>query len=321
MADEKRARGGLFTVSVIGGGGEHKLQSVTNFGLGVDAISSVSESTRLDQFSLPAQYNMENITLKESPFAGCDNQPATNFLFKVLVNGTEIGHMRSVSGIGATWDVMENRESTSLNVQKLFNKRTTPDITLNQVIELNDGNPFYTQMKKMGEYVGPGNGYSVVGGADCKYRGDWTFILMNRGMEEVARWTMYGAYPSHYQPISDLDASASEVGMRSLTLTSSPIYGVQNIEEKVTSWPNGGQIVSSEFLSWISGVFAVPTRKHLMLNLYHPDAIPGVGQPAKRWKLFNCWPSSVTYQDLDAGSPGLCTREIVLATDGFLPIG
>lgn len=321
MADEKRARRGLFTVSVIGGGGEHKLQGVSNFSVGLDAINPVSESTRIDEFSLPAQFNMENITLKESPFAGCDNQPAGNFYFKVLVNGTEIAHMRSVSGIGVDWAVMENRESTSLNVQKLFNKRTTGDIVLNQVMELSEDDPFYNQLKKMGEYVGPGKGYSVVGGADCKYRGDWTFILMNRSGGEVARWTMYGAYPSKYQPIDDLDATASEVGMRSLTLTSSPIYGTKNIEERVTSWPTGGQIVSSEFLQWVSGSFDLPSRKNLMLNLYHPDAIPGHGSPVKRWKLFNCWPSSVTYQDLDAGSPGLLTREIVIATDGFRPIG
>lgn len=320
MVDERRARSGLFTVSIIGGGGEHKLQGVSNFAYGPDLIDPVSESTRLDQFSLPAQLNVDNLTLKEAPFAGCEGQPASNFYFKVLVNGAEIAHMRSVSGLGVNWEVMENRESTILNVQKLFNKRTIPEITLNQVIELNEGDPFMEQMDKLGRFQGPGRGFSVVGGANCSYRGTWTFILMDRAGGEVVRWNAYGMFPSKFQPIGDLEATSNEVGMRTLTLRSSPAYGVQNIEEIVSSWPGSGQIVSPDFLQWASRAFKIPERKQLMLNLYHPDALPGTDVPQKRWKLFNCWPSSVTYQDLDAGSPALCTREIVLATDGVRPV-
>jgi len=317
---EQRARRGFFTVSVIGAGGEHKLQAVNGFEHGVELIDPVSESTRIDQFALPAQYNMGDLTFRESPFAGCGGQPAANFYFRVLLNGTEIAHTRSITGLGIHWDVMTNQESTSLNTQKLWNKRSVPEITLNQVIELSEGNPLYTEISKLGTFQGPGKAYSVVGGAVCAYRGDWTIVLMMRDGSEVARWTVYGCFPSRYTPINDLEATATDVGMRSLTLRSSPATGIQNIEETISSAPGGDQLYSQAWADWITQAFKVPQRKDLALNLYAPESLPGVGAPVKRWKLFNCWPSQINYQDLDASSPSLATREIVVAYDGYVEV-
>lgn len=97
---EKRARRGLFTVSVIGAGGEHKLQGITNLERTVEMIDNVSESTRNSKISLPAQLNTGPITFSEAPFAGCGDMPAGNFFFEVLHQGEVIAHTRSVSGLG-----------------------------------------------------------------------------------------------------------------------------------------------------------------------------------------------------------------------------
>jgi len=317
---EKRARRGLFTVSVIGAGGEHKLQGITNLERTVEMIDNVSESTRNSKISLPAQLNTGPITFSEAPFAGCGDMPAGNFFFEVLHQGEVIAHTRSVSGLGIEWPISESRESTSLNVQKLWDKYTVPEITIQQVIELTEGNPLLTAMEKMGKIQGPGEGYSVVGGASCAYRGDWIIRLMNRGSDEVAKWILHGAWPSRYQPINDFDADGGDVGLRSLTLRLAPTAASPAIEETVSSWANaaGSGLVSQAWLTWISAVFrAAPTRKNLSINHYHPDAIPGTDEPVKTYKLFNCWPSSISYQDLDAGSPALATREISMACDGW----
>jgi len=318
--NERRARKGLFTLSVVGKPGEHKLQSVSGFRQAIDLIEGASESTRIDKFDLPSQLNMEALTLREAPFAGCGDQPEGNFFFSLYLNGTEVAHVRSVSGLGVNWAVSENRESTVLNVQKLFTKRTTPEITIKQVIELSEGDALFDEIAKMGTYQGPGRAFSVVGGATCAYRGDWKISLKKRDGSEVASWTIYQAFPNSYTPFDDLDATSDDVALRTLTLRSSPAFGTINIEERVSSWPGGGQIVSPDFLLWVSSAFNLPTRQTLVLNLYHPDALPGAGEPVKRWKLFNCWPSTVTYQDLDAGSPALCTREVGIAYDGYIPV-
>lgn len=316
---EHRARRSIFTVSVVGAGGEHKLQSITGLEHNTELIDPVSESTRLDQYVLPAQFNIGNITFKEAPFAGCGDQPASNFLFEVNLNGQPIAHVRSITGIGAHWAIMENRESTSLNVQKLWDKRSIPEITLNQVIELSEGNPLYKEISKLGKYQGPGKGYSVVGGAQCSYRGDWTIILRNREGDEVVRWRLYSVFPSRYQPINDMDATAGDVGLRSLTLRSSPAAGIIPLEEIVSSYPTKG-LVSQAWLQWIASGFSLPSRKDLTINLYAPESLPGQGEPLKRWKVFNAWPSEINYQDLDAASPALATREIVMACDGYIEV-
>ena len=316
---EQRARRGIFTVSVVGSGGEHKLQAITGFEHNVELIDPVSESTRVDQYVLPAQFNIGNLTFREAPFAGCGDQPASNFYFEVLLNGQPIAHVRSVSGIGVHWAIVENRESTSLNVQKLWDKRSVPEVTLQQVIELSEGNPLYTEISKLGKYQGPGKGYSVVGGAQCSYRGDWTIILRQRDGGEVARWILYSVFPSRYVPFNDFDATAGDVGIRSLTLHSSPATGIIPIEEQVSSYPTKG-LVSQAWLEWIASAYRVPSRRDLVFNLYSPEVLPGVGSPLRRWKVFNAWPSEINYQDLDAASPGLATREIVMACDGYIEV-
>lgn len=319
---EQRARKGLFTVSVVGAsGGEHKLQGISGLERTVETIDGVSESTRLGKIDLPAQLNTGPITFSEAPFAGCGDMPAANFYFEVEVDGEPIAHVRSVSGLGVNWDIVENRESTSLNVQKLWDKFTIPEITINQVIELSSGNPLYKAMKKMGEIQGPGEGFSVVGGATCDYRGNWVVRLKNRGGDIVAQWTVVSAWPSRYVPMDDWSADGGDVGMRSITLRSAPVVGSPGIIEEVSSWATaaGSGLVSDTFLEWASSIFnSAPTRKNLVINHYHPDAIPGSAEPLKTIKLFNCWPSSLNYGDLDAGSPALATREVVMACDGFI---
>lgn len=318
---EQRARKGLFTVSVIGSGGEHKLQGASGFERNVETIDGVSESTRLGKIDLPAQLNTGDLTFREAPLAGCGDLPAGNFYFEIEVDSEPIAHARSISGLGVNWDVVENRESTSLNVQKLWDKYTIPEITINQVIELSEGNPLLTIMQKMGKIQGPGNAFSVVGGATCSYRGNWVIRLKNRSGGIIATWTLYAAWPSRYVPMDDYDADGGDVGLRSLTLRLAPAAGSIAIDERVSSWATSGGsgLVSQAWLDWCSSIFRrAPTRKHLTVSHYHPDAIPGVGAPVKTYKIFNAWPSSITYSDLDAGSPALATRDIVVACDGWI---
>lgn len=318
---EQRARKGLFTVSVVGHGQEHKLQSISGLERVIETIDGVSESTRLGKIDLPAQLNTGNITFSEAPFAGCGDTPAANFYFEVEVNGTVVAHVRSVSGLGINWDILENRESDKLNVQKLWDKYTIPEITISQVIELSGDNPLYTEVQKLGKIQGPGEGFSTVGGATCSFRGNWVIRLKNRGGEVIAQWKIYQAWPSRYVPMNDWTAEGGEVGLRSLTLRSAPVVGEPAIEESVSAWATaaGSGLVSQPWLTWVSDIFKnAPTRKNLVISHYHPDAIPGAAEPLKRFKLFNCWPSSVTYGDLDASSPALATREVVMACDGFI---
>lgn len=318
---EQRARKGLFTVSVIGEGGEHKLQGISGVERTIETIDGVSESTRLGKIDLPSHLNTGNITFNEAPFAGCGDTPAGNFYFEVELDGEIIGHVRSVSGLGVNWDIVENRESTNLNVQKLWDKFSIPEITFNQVVELSEGNPLYTAINKMGEIQGPGDGFSVVGGATCSFRGNWTIRLKNRGGEIIAQWNIVQAWPSRYEPMNDWTAEGGDVGLRSLTIRSAPVVGSPGIIETVSSWATaaGSGLVSQPFYDWCSSIFKqAPTRKNLVINHYHPDALPGADEPLKTWKLFNCWPSSLSYGDLDAGSPALATREIVMACDGFI---
>jgi len=318
---EQRARKGLFTVAVIGQGKEHKLQGISGLERVIESIDGKSGSTQLSKFDLPAQLNTSNVTFTEAPFAGCGDMPTGNFYFEVELDGEVIAHVRSVSGLGVNWEVMESRESTSLNVQKLWDKYSVPEITIQQVIELSEGNPLYTAIQKLGKVQGPGNGFSVVGGAVCAYRGNWVIRLKKRDDSIVAQWKLYSAWPSRYVPMNDWAAEGGDVGLRSLTLKMAPAAGQPAIEETVSSWSTaaGGGLVSSDWLSWCSSILSqAPTRKNLSINHYHPDAMPGQDQPLKVYKLFNCWPSSLTYSDFDAGSPDLATREVVMACDGFI---
>jgi len=319
---EQRARRGLFTVSIIGTDGEHKLQGITGLERTIETIDGKSESTRLGKFDLPAQLNTGAITFTEAPFAGCGDMPAGNFYFEVELDSTPVAHVRSVSGLGIDWAIMENRESTLLNVQKLWDKYTVPEITIQQVIELSEGDQLFDAIEKLGRIQGPGNAFSVVDGATCAYRGNWTIRLKNRGGDVIAQWTIYGAWPSRYVPINDYDADGGDVGLRSLTLRTAPVAAQPPIMESVSSWATaaGSGLVSPTWLTWCSSIFTqAPTRKNLTINHYHPDALPGVSEPLKRFTLFNCWPSQLTYSDLDAGSPDLATREVVMACDAFIP--
>ncbi len=321
MQDERRARRGLFTVSIVGGGSEHRLQSVSGLERTVESIDSVSGSTQFWKQSLPGHINTGDITMSEAPFGGCAGGPNPNFYFQVELDGTPIAHMRSVSGLSMSWESSENRESTNLGVQKLFDKGTPGDITLAQVIELSEANPLMAAIEKLGIVQGPGVGFSVVGGAECAYAGNWVIRLLKRDGEPVAQWTLHGWYPSRLEPINGLDAQGGDVGLRSMTLKPQASVKAMPIEEKISFWYNEQGLTDQAFLDWASGVFsAAPVRKHLVVSLYHPDTLPGVGKPDLRWKLFNCWPKSVTYSDLDAGSAALATREIVFACDGFVEI-
>ena len=317
---EQRARKGLFTVAIIGEGGEHKLQGITGLERTIETIDGVSESTRNGKIDLPAQLNTGNITFSEAPFAGCGDTPAGNFYFEVELDGEVLAHIRSFSGLGVNWDIVESRESSVLNVQKLWDKFSLPEITVQQVIELGEGNPLYTAIQKLGKIQGPGNGFSVVGGATCSFRGNWVIRLKNRAGDIMAQWTIVQAWPSRYEPMNDWSADGGDIGLRSITLRSAPVVGSPGIIENVSSWATaaGSGLVSQPWLNWCSSIFKqAPTRKNLVINHYHPDALPGSDEPVKTFKLFNCWPSSVSYGDLDAGSPALATREIVMACDGF----
>jgi phage tail-like protein len=321
MTDERRARRGLFTVSVVGGGNEHRLQGVSGLERTADPIESVSGSTQIWVNSLPGHINTGDITLSEAPFAGCAGGPAANFYFQLELNGVPIAHVRSVSGLSMAWGMTENHESTNLGTQKLWDKGTPGDITLGQVIELSEGDSLLAEMEKLGAVQGPGVGFSVVGGAMCQYASNWVIRLLKRDGTAVASWTLYGWYPSRYEPINGLEAQGGDVGLRTLVLKSQASIKAMPIEETVASWYNEQGLTDPAFLAWASSIFTVaPSRKHLVVSLYHTDQMPGVGTPDLRWKLFNCWPKELRYSDFDAGSPALATREIVLACDGFVQV-
>lgn len=319
MQDERRARRGLFTVSVVGGGSEHRLQSVSGLERTVEQIDSVSGSTQQWIQSLPAHINTGDITMSEAPFGGCAGGPNPNFYFQVELDGVPIAHMRSVSGLSMSWESSENRESTNLGVQKLWGKGTPGEITFTQVIELSEENPLLAAIERLGVVQGPGLGFSLVGDSQCAYAANWTIRLLKRDGGQVASWTLHGWYPSRLEPINGLEATGTDVGLRTLTLKPQASIKAQPIEEHVSLWYNEMGLTDQSFLDWVSSVFAMaPTRKHLVVSLYHTDQLPGSGAPDLRWKLFNCWPKTVTYSDLDAGSAALATREIVLACDGFV---
>ena len=321
MTDERRARRGLFTVSVVGGGSEHRLQGVSGLERTADPIDSVSSSTSIWVNSLPAHINHGDITFTEAPFGGCAGGPNPNFYFQLELNGKPIAHVRSISGLSMAWDVTENHESTNLGTQKLWGKGTPGEITLNQVIELSEADPLLAEMEKLGAVQGPGVGFSVVGGAVCAYASNWMIRLLKRDGTPVATWALYGWYPSRYQPINDLEAQGTDVGLRTLVLKSQAGVKATPIEETVGLWYNEEGLTDPAFLAWASSIFAVaPTRKQLVVSLYHTDQLPGVGAPDLRWKLFNCFPKEVRYSDLDAGSPALATREIVVACDGIIQV-
>jgi phage tail-like protein len=316
---EQRARTSLFTISIAGDAAEHAVLGLSGLRRLTDVIE-FTDSGRVDFISLAGHLNVENITVRDAPIAGCLGEVAGNFLFEVRIGGKTVAHTRRVSGLGVRWEVIENRESWNLGTQKLWDKRRYEEVTHDVVVDWQEKWQLYEYVKKLGEWRGPGKAFSVVEGFDCDYAQDVIIAALANDGSEIARWTLYRAWPSSWRPISDLAADSREVGISSVTWVVANLPGSPGIREEILRPRSPQGLVSEAFLTWVAKAYDVPERKDLIVNFYLPGLQPGKDAPVARIKLFNAWPSRVTYQDFDANANDPLTREIEITFDGLLPL-
>jgi len=315
---ERRARNWLFTMSIAGEGGEHKLISVSNLRGIIEPIDH-NESSRIDTISLAAHFNVDNLTVREAPIMGCIGEPAGNYLFEVEVNGDTVARCRRLAGLGVRWEVTDNRESDQLGTQKLWGHRTYPEVTLESVIDWQDGWQLYKKIfTKLGEFTGPGPQF-VRTLANCPYVFDVNITLVRNDGQRVAKWALHRAWPTNWQ-LSDLSADANEVALESVTFRVAPLPGGAGITEDMLTRFSGEHLVSSAWYDWVAKAYDVPEKKDLILNIYHPGAQPGKDAPAGRLKLFNCWVSEISYSDFDATANEVATRDLTITFEGVRAI-
>jgi len=309
----------MFTVSVGGDPGEHQLQGLSGLRRFVEE-REFSTSSRSDFIKLAGHLDTDTITLREAPIAGCLGEPVGNFLFEIRVGSTPVAHTRRISGLGVRWDQMNNRESTQLATQKLWDKRRYNDITHDVVIEWTEQWQLYDYVKKLGEFSGPGKAFATVDGFTCDHVQDLHIVAMANDGTEVAKWTLYRAWPSSYRPIPDLSADTAEVGLSTVTWVLAPLMGAPGIEENIMRPLGNDQMVSQAFYKWVAKSYEMPERKDLIINMYLPGLQPGKDAPVSKIKLFNCWVQEINYQDFDANANDTLTRELVIQYDGLLPL-
>lgn len=312
---EKRARNFLFTISVAGEGNEHKLLGISNIRQVIEAFTH-NESTRIDTISLAGHLNVDNITVREAPFMGCIGEAAPNFVFEVAVDGTTVARCRRISGLGVRWEVIENRESNKITTQKLWGHRSYPEITHDVVIDWQDGWVLYNYLKKVAEVVGPGDQFAEAQ-ANCPYTVDVTITAKRQDGKNVAKWTLHRAWPTNWTPISDLAADANDVGLETITWVVAPVPGAQGITEDMTTYFSSEHLVSTQWYDFVSKAFDLPEKKDLIISIYHPGAQPGKDKPVGKLKLFNAWPSEITYGDLNASDNAVLTRDITITFEGI----
>ena len=314
---EQRGRAGFFTVTC--GGEEHQLLAVTGLRRFVQN-DEFTTSASLDFINLAGHLDVDNLTLREAPIAGCLGEPVGQFLFELRIGGTKIGHVRRITGLGVRWDVGTNRESDSLATQKLFYKRRYPAVTTELVVEWKEKWQLYNYVRKLGEFSGPGAAFSVVDEFVCDHVQDVTIVAKASDGEDVAKWTLFRAWPMSYR-IGDMSADSTDPLLVSVEWVVAPRGDMPGVSEKIIRPLGRGQLVSPKFYQWVAKAFDdVPKRETLILNYYLPGLQPGVDAPVARTRLFNCFTSEVTYQDFDAAADGRLTREITVAFDGMLPV-
>lgn len=319
MEQEQRARVSMFTVSVGGDASEHQVLALSGLRRFTEVIEH-TDSARSDYIALAGHLDVDTITIREAPIAGCLLEPVGNFLFEMRIGGKPVAHLRRISGLGVRWEVINNRESTSLATQKLWDKRRYNEITTEAVVEWSERWQLYEYVKKLGEFTGPGKAFAVVEGFTCDYVQDVVIAALANDGTEVARWTLYRAWPTSWRPISDLDASTSDVGLVTATWQVAPLRGSEGIREEILRPLGKEQLVSQAFYKWVASAYKVPERKDLIVNFYLPGMQPGKDAPVARVKLFNAWVSRIEYQDFDASRNEVLTREIEVAFDGLLPL-
>ncbi|MDD3492404.1 MAG: phage tail protein [Candidatus Thermoplasmatota archaeon] len=314
---EQRGRAGFFTVNV-GGGPEHQLLGVSGLRRFVENDEYAS-SADIQFINLAGHLDVDNITIREAPIAGCLGEPVGQFLFDLLIAGEPVAHVRRISGLGVRWDTGPNRESDSLATQKLFHKRRYPAVTTELVVEWTKKWQLYDYVKLLGEFSGPGKAFSVVDGFTCDHVRDIMIVAKSSDGEESARWVLSRAWPMSYR-ISDMSSDSTDPLIVSVEWVVAPAGQAPGVTETIKKRLGTGQLVSGEFYDWVASAYDVPKRKDLMLNFYLPGLQPGVDSPVSRIKLFNCFPSEVTYGDFDASADGRLTREITVTFDGLLPM-
>lgn len=316
-AVENRARVSMFTIEVDGQ--EHQVQAVTAPRRFVE-VMEYTNSARVDYISLAGHLDVDTITIREAPVAGCLLEPAGSFLFDLEIGGKPIGHVRRISGLGVRWETINNRESTRLSTQKLWDKRRYNEVTTEIVVEWSEKWQLYEYVKKLGEFSGPGEAFSTVDGFTCDHVEDVVITLRANDGAEVAKWKLIRAWPVSYRPISDLDAATSEVGLVTVTWQVAPLRGTEGVIETILRPLSKEQLVSQAFYKWVAAAYSVPQRKNIILNLYNPGLVPGKDDPVGRLILYNAWVSRIEYADFDASRSEVLTREIEVTFDGFRPL-
>jgi len=318
VTTEQRARNFLFTIEVAGSKTEHKLLGVSGLQAVINPVE-VRESNRIDIGRLAGHATVDNFTVREAPIKGCLDEPVGNFLFELEIQGGPVLHLRRVSGLGVTWQAIENKESNELAIQKLWGHKSYPDITVEAVVDWESKDQFKKYLDKVANFTGPGPQFAHAE-ATCPYIQDAVLRVLSNDKEVRATWKIRRAWVLNWTPLGDLDATADDVAIERMTLALDPLPNSQGIAEDIFSPFEPAQMGASEWYDFVAAAWDIPYKRDLILHTYDPGQNPGKDQPKASYKVFNAWVSEIRYGDFDANADEILTREVTITAEGIKPL-
>lgn len=317
IIEEQRLRNFLFTIEVAGGGTEHKLLGITGLQAVINPVE-VRESNRIEVARLAGHATVDNFTVREAPIKGCLEEPVGNFLFELDIQGLPVVHLRRVSGLGVSWQVIENKESNELAIQKLWGHRSYPDITVEAVVDADFRDQFKKYLDKVAKFTGPGPQFAHAVGS-CPYVQDLTLRLLTHNKTPAAVWMIRRAWVLNWTPVGDLDVTGDDVALERITLALDPLPNSQAIAENIIPFNmfDANQQGSPAWYQFVSAAYSVPVKRDLTIHVYHPGQKPGKDAPKASYKVFNAWVSEIRYGDFDANADEILTREVTITAEGI----
>lgn len=319
QAGEERARNFLHSIEVSGAGGEHKIISLSGLEETVEPIE-VSESHNIIRKRIAGHAGVNPITIREAPIMGCHEQPVGNFLIECDFGGVAVAHLRRISGIGVNWQVIDNKEGSSLGIGRLAGHKTYPDIIVEAVVDWETRDQLFKYMAKTAEFTGPGY-YLPAVTSECPYFENLVVRVKTNDDRLAAKWLIHRAWVMNWTPFGDLDATADEVALERVTLALDPVPNQEAIEEMIEMPFEQEQMGSDAWYEFVASAYGlVPDRRDLVIHSYAPGQIPQNDQPKASYKLWDCWVSEVNYQDFDANADDILTREVTVQVSGITPL-
>lgn len=321
VTTEQRARNFLFTVEVAGSKTEHKLLGISGLQAVINPVE-VRESNRIEVARLAGHATVDNFTVREAPVKGCHDEPVGNFLFELEIQGGPVLHLRRVTGLGVTWQVIENKESNELAIQKLWGHKSYPDVAIEAVVDWESKDQFKKYLNRVAKFTGPGPQFAHAE-ARCPYIQDAVLRVLSNDRQVRAMWKIRRAWVLNWTPLGDLDATGDDVAIERMTLALDPLPNSQGIAE--TIFPMLGMFDMSNMgsLAWyqfVASAWDIPKKKDLIIHVYDPGLNPGKDQPKASYKVFNAWVSEIRYGDFDANADEILTREVTITAEGIKPL-